>query len=231
MKEITNRYSKITKKFPREFILLQGKGCFWGKCTFCDYCEDVSENPFETNEPIIEKVTGEFGILEVINSGSAMELDEKTLEFLIKKIKEKNIKEIWFEVHWAYHNKLKEFAKKFTNSIVKFRTGIETFNPKLRNFWNKGIPSDITAENIAKYFSSVNLLVGTENQTLNDIKNDIETAEKYFERYMVNVFVENDSEVKPNFELINEFLDKIYPQIKDRQNVEISINNTDLGVG
>ena len=231
MKEITSRYSKITEKFPREFILLQGQGCFWKKCRFCDYFEDVSEDPFTVNKPIIEKLTGEFGVVEIINSGSAMELDEESLNLIIKKVNELNIKEIWFEVHWAYRSKLAEFAKKFGDKTVKFRTGIETFSPDLRNFWNKGIQENVTPKEIAKYFSSVNLLVGTERQTLDDIKNDIEIAEKCFERYMVNVFVENDSYIKPNFELIGRFLSEIYPNIKDKNNVEISINNTDLGVG
>lgn len=231
MKEIQSRYSKITKKFPREFVLLQGTGCFWKKCTFCDYFEDVSENPFSVNKPVIEKLTGEFGALEIINSGSAMELDPQTLDLIAQKADELNIKEIWFEVHWAYRNKLNEFAKKFKNQEVKFRTGIETFNSKLRNSWNKGIHESITASEIAKYFSSINLLVGVAGQTLEDIKNDIEIAEKFFERYMVNVFVENDSQIKPDFDLINRFLSEIYPTIKDKNNVEISINNTDLGVG
>ncbi len=231
MKEIQSRYAKITRKFPREFILLQGTGCFWKKCRFCDYFEDVSKDPFAINKPIIEKLTGEFGVVEIINSGSAMELDPKTLDLIIKKADELSIKEIWFEVHWAYRNKLDEFAKKFKNQEVKFRTGIETFNTELRNSWNKGIPENITTPEIAKYFSSINLLVGVEGQTLEDIKKDIKIAEKFFERYMVNVFVENDSEIKPDFELINKFLSEIYPIIKDESKVEISINNTDLGVG
>lgn len=231
MKEIKSRYAKITKKFPREFILLQGTGCFWKKCTFCDYFEDVSENPFSVNKPVIEKLTGEFGALEIINSGSAMELDPQTLDLIAQKADELNIREIWFEVHWAYRNKLDEFAKKFKNQEVKFRTGIETFNSKLRNLWNKGIHESIKASEIAKYFSSINLLVGVEGQTLEDIKKDIEIAEKFFERYMVNVFVENDSQIKPDFDLIDRFLSEIYPTIKNKNNVEISINNTDLGVG
>lgn len=231
MKEVTSRYAKITKKFPREFILLQGTGCFWKKCRFCDYYEDVSENPFAVNKPVIEKLTGEFGVVEIINSGSPMEMDKMTLDLIAKKADEIGARELWFEVHWAYKNKLDEFASKFKNQKVKFRTGTETFNPKLRTFWNKGIPENVTPEEIAKYFSSTNILVGLEGQTLDDIKNDIEIAEKYFERYMVNVFVENDSEMKPDFELINRFLNEIYPTIKDRNNAEISINNTDMGVG
>ncbi|MBQ8606983.1 MAG: hypothetical protein IJ417_02160, partial [Bacteroidaceae bacterium] len=73
------RYSLIHTKFPREFVLLQGTGCRWKQCTFCDYHTDVSSHPYEVNRPILEKVTGVYGVLDVINSGSALELDEETL--------------------------------------------------------------------------------------------------------------------------------------------------------
>ncbi len=231
MTEIQCRYSKITNKFPREFILLQGKGCFWKKCRFCDYYEDVSADPFKINKPVIEQLTGEFGVVDAINSGSALEIDKQTLDFLIKKVSDLKIKEIWFEVHWAYKDKLNDFAKLFKNCEVKFRTGIETFNPVLRSFWNKGIPESVTAQEVAKYFKSVCILVGTEQQTFEDVTEDIKTAEKYFDHCMVNVFVPNDSEIKPNFDLIKRFMNEIYPNIKDNPKMEISINNTDLGVG
>lgn len=231
MKPVEIRYSKITEKFPREFVLLQGRGCFWKKCKFCDYYNDVSDDPFAINAPVIDKITGEFGALDVINSGSTMELDDKTVEALVKKVDSINLKEIWFEVHWAYRKKLQAFSDKFNVPNVKYRTGIETFDPELRNFWNKGVPSDVLAEDVAKYFQSVCLLVGTEHQNFETIKSDIALADKYFERYMVNVFVPNSSQIKPNFELIDRFLKEIYPQIKDDPKVEISINNTDLGVG
>lgn len=231
MEQVQKRYSKIKEKFPREFILLQGTGCFWKKCKFCDYYQDISTNPFETNEPIIDKITGEFGILDVINSGSAMELDPKTLNYLIKKVKKCKIKELWFEAHWNYRKKLDEFSKKFENCSVKYRIGIETFNKNLRNFWNKGIPETVEIPEIIKYFKSVCLLVGTENQTFETVLNDIYLADKYFEHYMINVFIPNSKSIKANPELIKRFVNEIYPKIKDDPKVEISINNTDLGVG
>lgn len=231
MQPVINRYSKITKKFPREFILLQGQGCFWKKCTFCDYYEDVSKNPFEINSGVIENITGEFGVIDVINSGSTMELDNQTLNFLIKKINQKKIKEVWLEVHWKYKDQLEYFAKKFGNSTVKYRTGIETFNPNLRNFWNKGIPNDITPVDLTKYFNSVCLLVGTENQTFENVVSDIEIARNYFERFMINIFVPNSTKIKKNKPLINRFMREIYPKIKDDPQIEISVNITDLGVG
>lgn len=231
MKPVEIRYSKITEKLPREFILLQGQGCFWKKCAFCDYHKDVSADFLKINSDVIKKITGEFGELDVINSGSAMELDDKTLDLLIKKVDEKHIKNLWFEVHWAYRTRLKEFASKFKNAQVKYRTGIETFNPKLRTFWNKGIPENVTPEDVAKYFQSISLLVGTEKQTFETVIKDIETAEKYFERFMINIFFPNSTPIKPNYDLINKFMKEIYPKIKDNPKIEISLNITDLGVG
>lgn len=231
MKEVQIRYSEIKDKFSREFILLQGTGCFWKKCAFCDYFHDVSANPFEINKNVISKITGKFGVLDVINSGSAMELDDMSLKFLRQKVKECNIKELWFEVHWAYRNVLKKFSDNFPEVTVKFRTGIETFNPELRNFWNKGIPFQVSPEEVAKYFKSVCILVGTEKQTFESVVSDIKTAKKLFERFMVNVFVPNSTSVKSNPELIKRFIKEIYPKIKDDPQIEISLNITDLGVG
>ena len=74
------RYSLISEKFPREFLLLQGKGCRWRRCRFCDYYGDVGEDSVEVNRAVLERVTGEYGVLDIINSGSAMELDEQTLD-------------------------------------------------------------------------------------------------------------------------------------------------------
>ena len=79
------RYSIIRDKMPREFVLLQGTGCRWRRWEFCDYHSDVSDDPFEVNRAVLEQVTGEYGVLDVINSGSAMELDEATIDY-IKKI-------------------------------------------------------------------------------------------------------------------------------------------------
>lgn len=231
MEPVKERYSKIKEKFPRELILLQGMGCFWKKCVFCDYYKDVSYDSFEVNAPVIDKITGELGVLDVINSGSAMELDSKTLNSLINKVQDCKIKEIWFEAHWSYRSRLENFSKNFKNSIVKFRTGIETFDPELRTFWNKGVPENVKPEDVAKYFSSVCLLVGTERQNFESVITDIKIASEYFERFVINIFIPNSKKIKSNPKLINKFLKEIYPKIKNNPKIEILIDNIDLGVG
>ena len=77
------RYSKITDKNNREICLLRAFPCAWGKCTFCDYIEDNGHDEaamISLNKSILDQVTGEFGVLEVINSGSCFELPKQTLD-------------------------------------------------------------------------------------------------------------------------------------------------------
>ena len=150
-----DRYALIHTKMPREFVLLQGTGCRWGKCTFCDYHSDTSENPFAVNEPILRQVTGRYGVLDIINSGSAMELDEETINLIREVVREKHIHTLWFEAHYMYRKKLDAFAQLFAPAKVKFRCGVETFSPTLRDHWKKGIPTDVTAEDVAKHFQGV----------------------------------------------------------------------------
>lgn len=225
------RYSFIKTKFPREFLLLQGKGCFYKKCRFCDYYNDISENPFEVNKPVIEKVSGETGALDIINSGSCLELDDDTMKLIYKTASEKNINTIWFETHYLYKNKLPDFRKKFPSIKLKFRTGVESFNSKIRQFLNKGIPQAVTAYDIAKDFDGVCLLIGFVGQTRDDIIKDINMARKYFEYTSVNVFVENSTDIKRDENLIAWFNENLYPKIKNEPSMEILLNNTDLGVG
>ena len=225
------RYSLIKEKMPREFLLLQGTGCRWAKCTFCDYFGDCSGNPYEVNKKVLEQVTGEFGVLDIINSGSAMELDSDTIGLIKETIVEKNIKTVWFEAHYMYRNRLEAFAKQFAPAAVKFRCGIESFDPTLRSSWNKGVPSNVTAADIAEYFKGVCLLCCTQGDTKERILNDIATARKHFEYFSINLFCNNSTAVKRDTELAKWFEAEVYPILKDIDGIEILLNNNDLGVG
>ena len=85
------RYSLITEGMQREFILLQGTGCRWRRCTFCDYYDDVSSDPFAVNKAVLDEVTGRYKVLDIINSGSAMELDDRTLGRICATVKENSM--------------------------------------------------------------------------------------------------------------------------------------------
>ena len=225
------RYSLITEKFPREFLLLQGTGCRWAQCTFCDYHSDISESPFETNRKVLEQVTGEFGVIDIINSGSAMELDEETMDLIKDVVKSKGINTIWFEAHYMYRNRLAEFAAQFAPAKVKFRCGVESFDPTLRTGWKKGIAADVTANDVAKYFNGVCLLCCTVGDSKERIVGDIATAKKYFEYFSVNLFCNNSTVVKRDEELALWFVKELYPALKEDKQIEVLIENSDLGVG
>lgn len=225
------RYALIHTKMPREFVLLQGTGCRWGQCTFCDYHSDTSDNPFAVNEPILRQVTGKYGVLDIINSGSAMELDEKTINLIREVVREKHIHTLWFETHYMYRKKLADFAHLFAPAQVKFRCGVETFSPTLRNHWRKGIPTDVTAEDVAKHFQGVCLLCCTEGESRDHILTDIALARQHFEYFSVNVFCNNSTSVRQDKALAQWFASEVYPQLEEDIKVEVLMENTDLGVG
>ena len=226
-----DRYALIHTKMPREFVLLQGTGCRWKKCTFCDYHDDVSEHPFTINESVLRQVTGQYGVLDVINSGSALELDVETIALIKEVVKEKQIHTLWFEAHYMYRKKLASFAEQFAPVQVKFRCGVETFDAGLRDAWKKGIPSSVTPEDVAKYFQGVCLLCCTQGESKEHIMKDIEIAQTYFEYFSVNVFCNNSTSVKQDKELPQWFAREVYPKIKDEKGIEVLMENTDLGVG
>lgn len=215
----------------REFVLLQGRGCNWGKCTFCNYHEDVSASPFEINRPVLERVTGEYGVLDIINSGSAMELDDETVELIKRVVVSKNIHTLWFEAHFMYRNRLNAFAQQFAPAKVKFRCGIESFDPQQRKRWNKGVPDWVTVADVARHFHGICLLCCTADDSRERILADIETASRYFEYFSVNLFCDNGTPVRRSEELVSWFKDTVYPTLKDIPTIEVLLENTDLGVG
>ena len=225
------RYALIHTVLPREFVLLQGTGCRWKQCTFCDYYGDVSDDPFAVNREVLAQVQGVYGVLDVINSGSAMELDVQTVAMIREVVKEKKIHTLWFEAHYMYKKQLAKFAEQFEGIQVKFRCGVESFDGQLRNRWHKGIAASVMVDDVAKYFQGVCLLCCTEGDSKERILRDISLAEQYFEYASVNVFCENTTAVKRDDELAKWFVRNVYPTLKQSKKIEILINNTDLGVG
>lgn len=226
-----DRYSLIHTGMRREFVLLQGRGCRWGKCAFCNYHEDVSASPFEVNRLVLERVTGEYGVLDVINSGSAMELDDDTIELIKRVVAAKNIHTLWFEAHFMYRNCLDTFARQFAPATVKFRCGIESFDPMQRKRWNKGIPAWVTVADVARHFHGICLLCCTDDDSRERILADIDTALRHFEYLSVNLFCNNGTPVRRSEELVSWFKEAIYPTLEDNPTVEVLLENTDLGVG
>jgi hypothetical protein len=227
-----NRYSLIREKNSREIVLLKSFPCKYGKCAFCNYIEDNSMDEEEINRVNIEeidKITGELGVLEVINSGSVFELPLFTLGKIRQKATEKNINKIYFEAYWAYKNRLGEIRDFFNGIEIVFKVGVETFDEKFRNDVLRKNLHYKSVEEISNYFDSVCIMVGIKGQSREMIKNDIETALKYFKRLTVNVFVDNGTEIKRDEELVKWF-EREYAFLDEYEKVEVLNDNKDFGV-
>lgn len=230
------RYSTIENKNKREFLLLIGSGCKWKKCSFCDYHTDFNKDKdacFKINEKELNKVTGKYQSLEIVNSGSFVDLDKKTMKKIENVCLDKNIKNLYFECHWAHKDAIPALKKHFLDLgiIVKTKIGIETFDYYYReSFLNKGIEEkDVNI--IKKYFNEVCLLQGLPGQSVDFMLKDIAIGLEHFERVCVNIMCENKTKIMPDPNTIESFLKNIYPIYKNNYRVDILLKNTDFGVG
>lgn len=227
-----DRYNKITNKNNREIVLLKAFPCVWGKCSFCDYIDDNSLNEEEIvklNKEVLKNITGEFKVLEVINSGSCFEIPQETLNDIKKIIQEKNIEKLFLESHWCYKNRLDEMREFFGIPII-FKIGVETFDNNFRNLVLNKNANFKTPEEVKENFQSVCLLIGVKGQTKEMIKRDIGIVLKNFDYATLNVFINNTTDIKRDEELVKWFLEE-YKYLDSYDNIEILYNNTDFGVG
>lgn len=228
------RYNKITDKHQREIVLLKSFPCKYGKCSFCNYIEDNSLDEEEidnVNMEVLKEITGEYGVLEVINSGSVFELTQKTLEEIKRIVKEKNIKILYFEIYYGYIKRIEEIKKYFSGVEIRFRMGIETFDNNFRvKVYNKNfILEEKEIIEISKKLFSVCLLICVKGQTKEMIENDIKIALENFQGVTINIFINNGTVIERDSELVKWFIEKYsYLALDDR--VELLLDNKDLGV-
>ncbi|MDU2110317.1 MAG: radical SAM protein [Peptoniphilus rhinitidis] len=226
-----NRYSKINNKNKREIVLLKARPCKWGKCTFCDYIYDneIDEEKIDKiNLEVLKNVTGEYGVLEVIDSASVFDLTQKTLEEIKRVVEDKNIKKLFFEAHWIYRNRLDEI-REFFNVPIIFKTGIETFDNDFREEVLKKGADFKDYREVKKYFDSPCVMVGIKGQTKEMIDRDMEIIKK-FPHATVNIFMNNSTNIKRDEELVEWFVKK-YKYLEDDPNVDILFEIIDFGVG
>lgn len=230
------RYSIIEEKNPREIVLLRGSGCKWRKCRFCDYHLDFSKDEeanFRLNREVLSEVSGRFGALETINSGSFSDLDPRTIEEIARVCGDKGISRLHIECHWRDRENLAAirafFAEKKIRVVVKM--GVETFHVPFREeVLRKGMDY-ASPEEIAEYADEVCLLFGLSGQSAESMERDMKTGLRYFDRVCVNVMTENTAAMKPDREVIGTFFERVYPIYKDWRRVDILLENTDFGVG
>ena len=230
-----NRYAVIHEKNPREIVMLRGKGCSWRRCRFCDYHLDSSKDEqanFALNQKQLKKVTGIYRKLEVINSGSFVDLDEATLRLIEQICQEKQISQVHFECHWRHRDAIADFRNRFAalNIELKLKIGVETFDFLFREcYLDKGIDTNNPKE-IAAYFDEVCLLQGIPGQSLEQMDQDIQTGLAYFERVCINIMQENRKPIKPDPKVIAIFARELYPKYIEDCRVDILMENTAFGV-
>ena len=231
-----NRYAVIHEKNPREIVMLRGLGCSWRRCRFCDYHLDFSPDSsanFALNREQLAKVTGIFHKLEVINSGSFVDLDEETLALIEKTCENCHIAQVHFECHWRHREAIAPFRKRFAAHGIdlKIKTGVETFDALFReSYLDKGINAR-SPEELAEYFDEACLLFGLSGQTAESMDRDIKTGLAHFERICINIMQENGKPIKPDPHVIEIFIKELYPKYIGDSRVDILMENTAFGVG
>lgn len=231
-----DRYSIIKGKNPREIALLRGSGCRWKQCTFCDYHIDKSADEkanYSLNSRVLERVTGQYGVLEIINSGSFSDLDKKTVEMIQKACKSKNITQLHVEYHWIDREKITPMKQWFSKMgiDVKVKMGVETFDIAYREQVMKKGMGQASPEEIAIFADEVCLLFGLEGQTATSMETDVEIGLSFFERVCINIMTENTTEIKPCRHTINLFTEKIYGYCIGNPRIDVLMENTEFGVG
>lgn len=231
------RYSCIAEgPQPQEIVLLMGRGCFWKQCSFCDYHEDrgPDEESISLDLKVLEQVTGEFGRLVALNSGSYFELPGVIRERIVEICREKQIHHLHMESHWRLAKQtgaLKE-ALSEQGIFLHPRIGIETFDEDFReDVMIKGMGKGLKAKTIAEIYDECCLLFGMAGQTPEQLMKDIEIAGTYFDKVYLNIFNDNTTAVKADPGLIQWFMEGPYQALKKDPTFCVLVENTDLGVG
>lgn len=233
--DFEQRYSLVKDKDrSEEVVLLQGKGCFWKRCIFCDYYLDTDnlEKIIELNNRVLDRVTGEAGNITIINSGSYFELPESTRERILKILKEKNITDLSIESHWHYKDQVKRLKDELLKEGIKVhpRIGIESFDKSIReDYFKKGF-GNFDVKEAKEIFDECCLLFGVKGQTIDTLIKDIEIALDNFKDVYLNIYTERNG-LEQDQELIDSFINNYYDQYNKIDNLHILLNNTDLGVG
>ncbi|MDE6917188.1 MAG: radical SAM protein [Lachnospiraceae bacterium] len=233
---LLTRYAEITEKNRREIVLLRGSGCKWRRCAFCDYHLDFSldeQDNFALNQEVLQLVTGKYGRLEVINSGSFVDLDAQTFQRIVDTCIQNQITEIHFECHWMHRGAVSDLRRTLAARGIhaNIKIGVETFDAQFREqVLLKGI-DETDPESIAAGFDEVCLLFGLDGQTQDSMRYDIETGLRCFNRVCINIMVENTARLKPSRPVIECFINTLYPLYKEDPRVDILLENTDFGVG
>ena len=174
-----------------ELIILLGYPCInKGRCNFCTYhlCNKTNaEEMIAVNSEALSQIKGS-GILEIYNSGSIFELPPYTLLQIQEMIRLKNTPKIITEAHWQYRHQFENMRKFLDAPEVLIKIGVETFDIEIREKIMKKGMGNALPEEIIKFTSAINLLVGIEGQTQETVKHDMEISQKLFSHIDISIF-------------------------------------------
>jgi hypothetical protein len=227
------RYGRYTGHHPREIVLLKGLPCIWSRCSFCDYIDDNTSDQQEirdTADKILAQVNGEFGRLQVINSGSIQELPLPVREQIRELLAARGITELWTESYWAYRKRFEEDRQFFKVDTHLF-LGVETFDDGLRNgILNKSMhwsgPDEVAAAT-----DSICLMIGFRGQTREIIRRDIDILLTKFRYGIINLFTENRLSAGLMDEEIKQWFGDEFGWLEKEEQLNVLWHNTDFGVG
>ncbi|MCD8028656.1 MAG: radical SAM protein [Erysipelotrichaceae bacterium] len=226
------RYSHIKNKTKREIVLLKAFPCIWSQCAFCDNIEDNSTNKEEMialNNEVLDRVRGEYGVLEVIDSASIFELPKENIERIKEIIDEKHIHTLFVESHWLYKDKIQTLRDYFGIKVI-VKIGIETFDEHFRNnILNKNVSFE-SIDELKYYFDSPCLLIGIQGQSKEMIRHDINILTQYFDCGTINIYRNNSTHIKRDENLIHWFMNEYHDLIDDPR-YDFLYEPTDFGVG
>lgn len=227
------RYARYRGKHPREVVLLKGLPCVWSRCSFCDYIDDNTTDRGlirRVAEAELAKVTGEFGRLQVINSGSIQELPDDVQGMVRDVMRDRGITEFWTESYWAYRRDY-EATRRFFGVPTHLFLGVETFDDNLRNVvLNKSMHWK-SPEEVAAATDSICLLIGFRGQTKDIIRRDIDLMLTRFRYGIVNLFTENRLSAGLMDPDIKAWFREEFAALDNEPNVNVLWHNTDFGVG
>jgi len=227
------RYAKFTGHHPREVVLLKGLPCVWSRCTFCDYIDDNTTDQAlirKTADEELARVTGQFGRLQVINSGSIQELPLFLREEIRDLMKRRGITEFWTESYWAYRRDYAQ-TRAFFEVDTHLFLGVETFDDHLRNVvLNKSMHWD-SPDDVAAATDSICLMIGFRGQTKDIIRRDMDILRTRFRYGIINLFTENRLSAGLMDEELKHWFREEFAGLEDEPNLNVLWHNTDFGVG
>lgn len=201
-------------------------------CSYCDFCkvfynkEWVNKYLKALKKEIKDNYKGETISNIYIGGGTPSSLDINELNILFDIIKLLNINEKYeFTIECNIEDITEDKLILFKNNNVnRISIGIESFNNKYLKFLNRNYKEDIIypkIELVKKFFKniSIDLIYALPNQTLFEVKEDIDKALKLDVNHIscYSLIIENNTRLKiDNVKQIDDDLDyKMYLLIND----------------